>query len=156
MAQLYGLHGNLVHGDTDSVDTALKNPLGTLAFDAANNGYIYLTGVASTVAGSWVSFDEAHLTTLLVANAKGRVGVAMAATVASRYGWYQVFGKNTIALALAAFADNGLIYSTATAGSIDDAVVAGDLVLNAMGRSAVSGGVITVELNFPFATDALG
>lgn len=156
MAQLYGLHGNAVHGDTDSVDTTAKNRLGTRAFDSAGNEYIYLTGVASTVAGSWVSFDEAHLTTLLVANAKGRVGIAMAATVASRYGWYQIYGINSIALVLASFADNGLIFSTATAGSVDDAAVAGDLVVGAMGRSAVSGGVATMELNYPFATDNLG
>ncbi len=143
-------------GDTASVDTARANPLGTRAFDGDGNEYIYLTGVASTVAGSWVSFDEAHLTTLLVANAVGRVAVAMAATVAATYGWYQIYGKNTIALVLAGFADNGKIFSTATAGSVDDAVVAGDLVVGAIGRSAIAGGVATVELNYPFATDNLG
>lgn len=141
---------------TGAIHTEQKHPLGTRAVDGDGNEYIYLKGVASTVAGSWVSFDEAHLTTLLVANAKGRVAVAMAAIVADSYGWYQVYGKNTIALVLAAFADNGLIYSTATAGSVDDAVVAGDLIVGAIGRSAVSGGVATMELNYPFATDALG
>lgn len=155
MPQLYA-PSPAFDGNTANVDTVLKNALGTRAFDADGNEYIYLTGVAATVAGSWVSFDENHITTLLVANAKGRVGVAMAAIVAASYGWYQIGGKNTIALALAAFADNGLIYSTATPGSVDDAVVVGDLVVGAIGRSAVAAGVITVELNFPFATDTLG
>jgi len=118
--------------------------------------YIYLQGVASTAIGTWVSFDEDHVTTRLVANAKGRVGVAMSATVASTFGWYQIFGKNTAASALAAFADNGLIYSTATAGSVDDAVVVGDLIIGAIGRSVLANDLITVELNYPFATDALG
>jgi hypothetical protein len=147
---------SLVDGDSSSVDTTPKHQLGTIVGDKDGNEYIYLLGVASTEAGSWVSFDENHATTLLVANAKGRVGVAMAATVANTYGWYQIYGKNTIAKALTGFADNGLIYSTATAGSIDDAVVSGDLVVGAIGRSAVSGGVITAELNRPFATDTLG
>ena len=57
---------------------------------------------------------------------------------------------------VAGFADNGLIYCTSTAGSVDDAVVAGDLVVGAIGRSAISSGAATVELNYPFVTDALG
>lgn len=146
---------SLFDGDVDNVDTTLRQPLGTKAGDKDGNEFIYLSGVASTVAGSWVSFDEAHVTTLLVANAKGRVAVAMAAIVASSYGWYQIYGKNTIALALTGFADNANIWSTATAGSIDDAVVAGDQIIGAIGRSAVSGGVITAELNYPLATDSI-
>lgn len=142
--------------NTSAVHSTAAHPIGTRAVDGDGNEYIYLKGVASTVAGSWVSFDEAHETTLLTANAKGRVAVAMAATVASTFGWYQVYGKNTIAKALTGFADNGLIYATGTAGSVDDAVVAGDLVVGAIGRSALSSGVITVELNYPFVTDTLG
>lgn len=145
------------HADTDTVDTEQKIPLGSRAFDNDGNEFIYLKGVTSTAAGSWVSFDEAHVTTLLVADAKGRVAVAMAAVDANtKFGWYQIYGKNTIAKVLASFADNGLIFATATAGSVDDAAVAGDLIVGAMGRSAVSGGVATVELNYPFATDNLG
>lgn len=143
-------------GDTSIVDDSAVTKLGTRAFDTAGNEYIYLLGVANTAAGSWVSFDEAHVTALLVANAVGRVAVAMAAIVANKYGWYQIYGKNTIAKVLANFADNGLVFSTATAGSIDDAAVAGDLVVGAIGRSAVSSGAATMELNFPFATDNLG
>jgi len=114
-----------------------------------DNEYIYLQGVASTAAGSWVTFDEAHLTTLAVADAQGRVAIAMAAIVADRYGWYQIYGKNTIAKVYTGFADNGFIYLTATAGTVDDAVVATDKVVGAFGRSAISDGVATVELNYP-------
>lgn len=146
----------LIPGNTSEVFDSEVVPLGTRAFDTDGNEYIFLAGVASTAVGSWVSFDEDHATTLLVANAKGRVAIAMAATVASTYGWYQIYGKNTAAKALAGFADNGLIYATATAGSIDDAVVTGDLVVGAIGRSAVSDGVITAEINYPFITDTLG
>jgi hypothetical protein len=143
-------------GEVDEVHSTQKNPLGMRQFDEDGNEFIYLQGVASCEAGSWVSFDEAHVTTLLVANAVGRVAVAKAAVVASSYGWFQIYGKNTAAKVLAGFADNGKIFSTATAGSVDDAAVAGDLVVGAIGRSAISGGVATVELNYPFATDNLG
>lgn len=156
MASLTQVTQGLFEGDTTSVDTVQEHPVGTKAGDIDGNEYIYLLGVASTAIGSWVSFDEAGVTTLLAANAKGRVAIAMAATVADVWGWYQIYGENTVGLALTGFADNGLIWSTSTAGSIDDAAVAGDLIVGAMGRSAVSGGVITAELNYPFATDNLG
>lgn len=142
-----------------AVDATRKYRLGTRIKDSAGNEYIYLKGVASTVAGSWVSFDEAHISTLLAADAVGRVGVANAAVNATtKYGWYQIYGKAT-GKALAAFADNGKIFATATAGSVDDAVVTGDLVVGAIGRSALdtpSTGMIYAELNFPFVTDVLG
>ena len=154
MPQLVG-HQMAVVGDTSAIHDSALNPLGSRAFDAAGREYVYLLGVASTVAGDFVSFDEAHVTTRLVANAKGRVAVAMAAVVAAKYGWYQIYGSAT-GNVLAGFLDNGLIYATATAGSVDDAVVAGDLIVGAMGRSAVASGQATIELNYPFATDALG
>lgn len=138
------------------VSTTQKLPLGTRFCPDGKNVYMYGKGVASTVAGSWVSFDDDGNTTLLAANAVGRVGIAQAALVASTYGWYQIYGKSTIAKVLAGFADNGKVYSTSTAGSVDDAVVSGDLIVGAIGRSAISGGVADMELNFPFATDVLG
>lgn len=137
------------------VFTEEVQPLGTTYRDSKGNEYIFLKGVADTTANSWVVFDENHVTALLSANAKGRVGIAMAAIVADRYGWYQIYGKGT-GKVLTGFADNGLVYATATAGSVDDAVVAGDIVVGAIGRSAISSGVATMELSYPFSTDALG
>lgn len=154
MAQLIGHQGAVV-GATDEVHSTQKNPLGARAFDASGNEYIYLKGVASTVAGDFVSFDEAFVTTRLVANAKGRVGIAQAAVVASSYGWYMIYGTCQ-GNVLAAFADNGVPFCTSTAGSVDDAVVTGDLIVGAMGRSAIANGQAAFELNYPFVTDTLG
>lgn len=138
--------------DTSIVDTTINHPLGTVAKDASGNEYIYLQGVASTAAGSWVTYDEAHLTTLTAANAVGPVAVAMAAIVANSYGWYQIKGVNTIALAIsggAAAADVAL-YLTSTAGRVDDVDVAGDLISGTLSRVAESSGIIGVQLNYPF------
>jgi hypothetical protein len=118
---------------------------------------IYLKGVASTAVGSWVTYNaDDYSTTLLAANAIGQVAVALSACVASEYGWYQISGK-AVGKALAAYADNGLVYATATAGSVDDAVVAGDRVKNAIGASAVgtpSAGLAEFEIARPYMDDA--
>lgn len=140
--------------------TTQNHPLGTIvtAVDPTYGAgeFIYLVGVASTAVGSWVTIKEDGFTTsLLAANDIGRVGVAMSANVASSYGWYQISGK-AVGKALASYADNGLVYATATAGSIDDAVVAGDRVKKALGASAVdtpSTGLAEFEIDRPFMDD---
>lgn len=137
------------------VHAVKKYRLGTRKSDPAGNEYIYLKGVASTVAGSWVTFDEAHVTTLAVADAQGRVAVAQAAVDStSEYGWYMIYGTCS-ALCLASFLDNGKVYLTSTPGSVDDADVAGDAIVGAVGRSArnTTTGMATFELNRPFAHD---
>ena len=118
--------------------------------------FIYLAGVASTVLGSWVTFNQDDNTTaLLAANAIGPVGIAMSINVASQYGWYQIYGKG-VGKCLSGYADNGLVYATATAGSIDDAVVSGDRVKLALGASAIdtpSTGLAEFEIQYPFMDD---
>jgi hypothetical protein len=150
MANLTGSTG-IFAGDTSVVDTTLKHPLGTKAKDADGNEYIYLQGIGSTTAGDWVVFDEAHLTTRTVSNVKGRIGVAMAAIVASSYGWYQIYGKNIFAHGVSgSIDDNDTLFVCATAGSLDDTDVSADFVLGAIARSADTSGVFTAELNYPF------
>ena len=139
-------------GDTSVVDSSAQHPVGTRAFDVNGNEFVYGLGVASTILGSWVTFDENHATALLTANAVGRVGVAMAAIVASKYGWYQIWGKNTAA-SCDTIADNKPCYIDATDGRVDDAGVAGDLVFGAISRSTDSSNLCTVELNHPFVCD---
>lgn len=142
-------------------DTTQRHALGTRvrAVDPTYGAgeFIYLKGVASTAIGSWVKFNaDDGTTSLLAANDIGPVAVAMSANVASQYGWYQIYGK-AIGKALTGYADNGLVYATSTAGSIDDAVVAGDRVKNALGASAVdtpSTGLAEFEIQYPFMDDA--
>jgi hypothetical protein len=105
-----------------------------------------------------VTFNtDDNTTALLAANAIGPVAVAMSANVASQYGWYQIYGK-AIGLCLAGFLDDANVYATATAGSVDDAVVAGDRVKNAKGASAIgvpSGSFAEFEIQYPFMDDAV-
>ena len=154
-----GLIGSQPIADTSTVQ---NHPLGTIvtADDPTYlaGEFIYLAGVGSTVVGSWVTYlMDGGTTTLLAANDIGPTAVAMSINVASSYGWYQIQGK-AVGKALAAFADNGNVYATATAGSVDDAVVAGDLVKNAKGASALdtpSTGLAEFEIARPFMDDGL-
>jgi hypothetical protein len=143
-----------------SVDTAAAVPVGTIvtATDPTYGAgeFIYLKGVASTAIGSWVTYNlDDGSTTLLAANAIGPVAVAMAATVASTWGWYQISGK-AVGKALTGYVDNALVWATATAGSVDDAVVDGDMVHLAKGASALdtpSAGFAEFEIHRPYCDD---
>lgn len=121
--------------------------------------FIYLKGVASTVVGSWVTFNADDGTTaLLAANAIGPVAVAMSACdAATKFGWYQIYGK-AVGRALSGFLDDANVYATSTAGSVDDAVVAGDRVKNCKGASAVgtpSANLAEFEIHYPVMDDGL-
>lgn len=126
--------------------------------DLGSGEFIYLKGLASTAVGSWVTYNSSDNTTaLLAANAIGPVAIAMSACVASEYGWYQISGK-AVGKALVGFLDNANVYATATAGSVDDAIVAGDRVKLAKGASAVdtpSAGLAYFEIQRPFMDDGL-
>jgi len=133
---------------TDKIDTAKKFRLGH-RIRQNNNEFIYLKGVASNTAGSWVFFDADGTTTLTVANSKGRVAISMAAnTSATNYSWYQIYGKNTIGKVVTG-ANNAKVWVTATPGSVDNTDVAVDLVDGAIQRSATASNVATFELNYP-------
>jgi len=148
----------IIHGTQKiaSNSSTQEHPLGHIiqAFDSTylSGEFIYLNGVASTAVGSWVSIlMDGYETVLLAANATGPVAVAMSASVADEYGWYQISGK-AVGKCLSGFADNADVYITATGGSIDDATVAGDRVHNAKGASAIgtpSSGLAEFEINRP-------
>ncbi|MCC0052145.1 MAG: hypothetical protein H6881_09735 [Rhodobiaceae bacterium] len=120
--------------------------------------FIYLKGAANTDVGSWVVYNsDDNSTTLLAANAIGPVAIAMAPAVANQFGWYQIQGK-AVGKVLAGFADNANVYATSTAGSVDDAVVAGDRVKGAKGASAIgtpAAGLAEFEIARPFVDDGL-
>lgn len=150
-------------GDTSTTQLL---PLGTIvqAEDTASTQYgvgqfIYAKGAASTVVGSvaLISADD-FATSLAVAGDKGQLGFAMSINVANQYGWYQIGGKGVFK-ALAGLVDNVALYLTSTPGSLDDAAVAGDLVINAKSASAVgtpSTGLAEAEILIPSVSQASG
>ena len=140
----------------DVVDATKKQRLGTKKRAMNGNEYIYLQGVASVVDGTWVTFDEDFVTARAVADAQGQVAIATAAVDATtEYGWFAIWGMKT-GLCLASFVDNGVVYLTSTAGSVDDTDVAGDQVYGAIGRTArdTTTGMSEFQLNYPEVLDA--
>lgn len=149
----------------EETSTTAKHNLGleVQAFDESGvQGvctFVYCTGVASTIATDWVVIGEDFSTVRLTANLKGPVGVAMSANVASQYGWYQRCGK-AIGGSGGAIVDGAAIYATGAGavGTVDDAVVDGDMVHNAFARSTIGGAVITgqFQIDRPYVDDIAG
>lgn len=140
-----------------TVSTSAIFTVGSKAKDSSNNEYIFLKGVASVVAGSWVSFNQVFETALLTTSSVGAVAVATAAVVASRWGWFQIYGAGSGVIGNEVSGDLALFASSVT-GSCDDLVVTGDLIHGAFSRSAsaVTGAAITVQLNYPFIDQKAG
>lgn len=146
------------------VSTTAAVPLGTTrkAVDRGTNAngegeFMYVKGCTNGATGAWATINmDDYTCTLAVADAVGPLGIMMAALSATSYGWVQVKGK-AVGKCLAGFVDNADVYLTATAGSVDDADVAGDYVRNAKGASAVDGpatGMAEFEIDYPSVADA--
>jgi hypothetical protein len=118
--------------------------------------FIYAKGVASTVVGDLCVLNGDGTTArVAAARTKGRLGVAMSANVANQWGWYAVYG--TVPVKAATVVANAQVYLTATAGTVDDAIVAGDFVVGAMFATAdgtPSAGLAMITLSYPASTDA--
>jgi hypothetical protein len=143
----------------ETVDTTQNHPLG-LRVHAVHADYgvaefIYCKGVASVIATDWCTIAEDFTLVRLVANAIGPVGIAMSAIDAvTDYGWVCIYGKVPGGSG-AAIADGAQIYAHGTAGLVDDAVVDGDMVHNALCRSTISGAAITglFQIWYPYTDD---
>lgn len=143
----------VVIGDTDDIHDSALNALGTKAKDAAGNEYVYLKGVASVIAGSWVTFDElfatAGLDTDVAASVLGPVAIAQAAVVANKYGWFLIDGSCPAGAAVTV-ADNAKVFASATVFVCDDTGTAGLQVVGAVWRSIDASGIATVQVRNPF------
>ena len=117
--------------------------------------FIYLKGIASTVVGSMVDYDSYLGTTALspATGGTGPVAVAMSANVASQYGWYQIAGVAAVKAPNAMTVGADVFSLAATAGSVDDAAVNGEQILNAKVTTTTgtpSTGLALIEINRPF------
>jgi hypothetical protein len=101
--------------------------------------FIFLKGVASTVIGDWVGYSPALATSVrAVANGNYPLAVAMAAcNTTTKYGWYQIKGVAQANGLTSITHSSGFLWLTATAGSVDDASVIGDAIINARKTTTV-------------------
>lgn len=126
-----------------SKSTTQKHDIGAIiqAVDATLGvgEFIYLKGVASTAVGSWVTYAPGTgLTTLAVANGNGPLAVSMSTnTTTTSYAWYQISGTANALGLTSITTTSGFLWLTSTAGSVDDASVIGDAVVNARKTATV-------------------
>lgn len=141
------------------VHTEQKYRIGREAKDSAGRTWKYLKGVSSLVAQDAVTYDEAGVTALLAANAKGPVAIAGAAVDAvTKFGWFCVLGDSVTANGVANSADNAFVGRETTDGKLGDGRTAGDQIYGVIARSATSGaGDLTLQIfSRPFVDDAYG
>lgn len=124
--------------------------------DIAGNIYIYLKGVASTVAGDAVVFDELGVTARLSTGTAVAqpVAVAMAANIlATTFSWYQIYGNATVNCAATVGAD-AYLQSSGVAGQVDDLTAAGKTIVGMTSSSAGAANVLTAWCEYPFYPNA--
>ena len=140
-------------------DTTKNHQLGTIvrAEDVSYGAgeFIYLQGIASTVVGSMVDYDSNLGVTALspATGGLGQVAVAMSANVASQYGWYQIAGIAAVKAPNAMVVGAEVFSLAATPGSVDDAAVNGEQILNAKVSTTTgtpSTGLALIQINRPF------
>lgn len=145
--------GAIVEGPLDQIDTVQRFSLG-YTVDMGDSAFVYVQGVSSGAANAFCTYTQAGVTTLLAANAVGLVGVLCAALDATtKYGWLQVKALAGRSGSTDTVAANTVPYIDGTAGRVDDAVVAGDKVYNAMIMTADTANVASVYLNYPYVTN---
>lgn len=157
----------------DVLSATQQVPLGTIVkardTQTANNQgegeFIYLLGVASTIAGSVVTYGgiassiPTWQTALApaTANLAQPVAVAMAATLATQYGWYQISGVALCATNGTLAAGPAPVY-LAGSGQLSSTAVAGKQMVNAINASATgtpAANQALVYIQRPFAQGAI-
>lgn len=144
--------------EVTTVSNSAAVTVGTEGRDAAGNIYVYLEGVADVVAGDWGTFSADFKFTRGATNsAAAPVAIAMAATVAGKFGWFQVYGKGSAK----AVATGGVrVYSHTVTGQLLSTVVTGALVhgmFTVPGTgNTVTGTLTDVRLVYPYVDRASG
>lgn len=131
---------------------------GERVVDSAGNEYIFLKGVASTVAGDPVVFNPSTFaTTRLAGSEVGQVAIALGAVIANLAGWYLVYGSGSANVV----ATGGVrVYTSTVTGQLLATVVTGALV-NGMftlagNGNTVTGTLQTVRVVHPYVDRASG
>lgn len=145
--------------DTPSTNVA-GFALGTRTVIRSANGdkeYIYARANAAVTAGFFVAIDEAFDATSIthaLAIANRIIGVAAATLADNDYGWFQTRGYCSAAYLLASCNPDVQLYSSGTAGGLDDADITGSVPILGVINITVVGGAAAnspVMLNNPYA-----
>jgi hypothetical protein len=121
------MYVSTIKAAVSTVDSTPTANLGDVYVDENGKEFIYALGIANTAVGSVVALGlettkNTPITALLDATNAAYgvpVAVAMSASIADKYGWYQIYGAAEASCLISDAAD-AIQYTSATAGSIDD------------------------------------
>ena len=143
---------NLIGVSLGYTDTAAQFNVGTVVNldDGGQAVYVLASSDVAQYSAVSVRFDNTvvPITTTNSANSKV-VGFAQASIASAYYGWVQIGGKPIVKLA-ASCAPFVPLYTTATAGTLDDAVVSGGLVAGIVALTTAYGATaLTCVAGYP-------
>ena len=151
---------NMIGVSLDYTDTSPSFALGTTVnlSDGGQAVYVRAASTVATYAAVSVLVDNTvvPLTTTNSAGSKA-VGFAQVSIASAYYGWVQLGGKPRVSVA-AACEPSVPLFTTATAGVLDDATVTGGLVAGLVAStSAASASAVTCIAGYPHvATGVVG
>jgi len=143
---------NLIGVSLGYTDTAAQFNVGTVVNldDGGQAVYVQASSDVAQYSAVSVRFDNTvvPITTTNSANSKV-VGFAQASIASASYGWVQIGGKPVVKLAASCLPAVPL-YTTATAGTLDDAPVSGGLVAGIVALTTASGATaLTCVAGYP-------
>ena len=151
---------NMIGVSLEYTDTSPSFALGTTVnlSDGGQAVYVRAASTVATYAAVSVLVDNTvvPLTTTNSAGSKA-VGFAQASIASAYYGWVQLGGKPRVSV-LVGCQPSVPLFTTATAGSLDDATVTGGLVAGLVATtSAASASAVTCIAGYPhIATGVVG
>ena len=123
-----------------NVDTTSQFTTGTVVNTSDGSQAVYVQALSEISQYAAVAVYDTQkaqmLTTTLAATCK-RVGFAQTSIASGYYGWVQLGGKVLVNLAANA-APSVPLYTTATSGVLDDAVVSGGIVFGLVATTSIS------------------
>ena len=143
---------NLIGVSLGYTDSSAQFNVGTTVNldDGGQAVYVQASSDVAQYSAVSVRFDNTvvPITTTNSANSKV-VGFAQASIASAYYGWVQIGGKPVVKLAASCLPAVPL-YTTATAGTLDDAVVSGGLVAGIVALTTASGATaLTCVAGYP-------
>jgi len=146
--------------ELDQAYTSDKEGVGCIRHEG-DAEFVWLKGLATIIKGFVVVFSTADYAATLFTNAitrERRLAVAASEATGSKWGWFQIRGKARHGVYAAHdCAADAQLFSTATAGMVDDAPdgTAGGIFINGMVLNAACGtspgATCGADLNYPNA-----
>lgn len=121
--------------------------------DGGQAMYVRATSEISTYAAVLIDASAgAQMTTTTLAVANKRIGFAQTSIASAFYGWVQLGGAPKVNLA-ANCAPSVPLYTTATAGVLDDATVSAAMVAGVVAKNTISNATaVTIVAGYPHIT----